>query len=307
MWRLRNLWNRVVQRVTADLARFKTELLWRNRARGRQPHSLSGQLVVSLTSYGSRFRTLDLTIKCLLSQTIKSDRTVLWLSEQDLEILPEKVKSLKSFGLEIRTTVDIGPYTKIIPSLNAYPGTFVATADDDIYYEPNWLRKLVAAYDPGDSTIICHRAHRVRLDSDGRPLPYSDWDYEVPTPEKSRYLFPTGVGGVLYFPNALPAEALVEERFKALSSKNDDLWLYWMEMLAGLSITTLGQKRPLINWSGSQRVGLYKTNTGAGAENDICIGRLFSAYGLPLEPKSTPERSVKQAPDRDGTSQTRCG
>jgi hypothetical protein len=290
--RLDNLWWRASRRVISNLARTRTELRWSNPARRQRPHGLPALLVVSLTSYPARFETLHLTLKCLLAQTVRADRIVLWVSKEGFDRLPDDVAILRSRGLDIRITHDIGPYTKIIPSLRTFPDAFLVTADDDVYYEPRWLQQLVSAYDSNEPAIICHRAHRVRADDRGCPLPYMSWDHEVPAPEKSPYLFPTGVGGVLYFPNALPAESLVEERFKLLSSRNDDLWLYWMERIAGLSIMTLGHRRHLINWPKSQRVGLFRTNTGSTAENDNCISRLFGAYGLPLEIKSVREHSA---------------
>ena len=46
-------------------------------------HSLDKELVVSLTSYPSRFNILPITIQSLLNQTVKPDRIILWLYEKD--------------------------------------------------------------------------------------------------------------------------------------------------------------------------------------------------------------------------------
>jgi len=48
-----------------------------------------------------------------------------------LRLLPADVLELAPFGLDIRPTEDIGPFTKIVPALKAFPDAFIATADDD--------------------------------------------------------------------------------------------------------------------------------------------------------------------------------
>lgn len=266
-------------------ARLKTELAWRGRPRRRAPHGLAARLIVSLTSHPPRFGTLAPTLKCLLSQSVAPDLVVLWLGEGDAERLPPAVLALRERGLTIRSTADIGPFTKIIPALRAHPGDFIVTADDDVYYGPRWLERLVAAYDPAAPAIVCQRAHRVRLDAAGRPISYANWVWQVPAPETSPDLFPTGVGGVLYFPGALPELTLDQDAFLSLSPRNDDIWLYWMERLAGLNITTLGQDSPVVNWPSSQRAGLRMVNTTGALNNDVYVRRLFDAYGLSFDLK----------------------
>ena len=263
------------------LAQAKTQLLWPERKDDQKAHALPADLVVSLTSHAKRFDTLALTLKCLLSQSLRADATVLWVGEADFLRLPRKVRLLERHGLQIRKTRDLGAFTKLIPSLRAYPGSFIATADDDVYYDHTWLERLVGGYDAARPTIVCHRAHRLRLDTDGKPLPYLHWEWEVSAPETSPYLLATGVGGTLYFPYALPDEATDENAFRSVAPHADDLWLYWMERRAGLNVTTLGHRRPLVTWLLSQRHGLNRFNVGGDTMNDKTIRLLIAAYGLP--------------------------
>jgi hypothetical protein len=275
---------RKLSRICASaVAQAETELRWTVGRTAARPHGLSAELVVSLTSHAKRFATLAPTLKCLLSQSVRADATVLWIGEADFDRLPRSVLALREHGLEIRRTRDLGPYTKLIPSLRSFPASFIATADDDVCYGPTWLERLVAGHDPARPAVVCHRAHRLRLDARGRPVTYLRWDWEAPERETSPHLVATGVGGVLYFPGALPEEATDEAAFRAVAPRADDLWLYWMERRAGVDVTTLGHRRPLITWLGSQRHGLNRVNVDGATMNDAAVEMLIARYGLPFE------------------------
>lgn len=175
----------------------RTELRWLRRRPGR-PHSLPGELILSLTSYSARFTRLPLTLKCLLTQSVSPDRTILWIAEADRGHLPPGVLALQRHGLEIRFCDDLRSYKKIIPALEAFPAAFIVTADDDIYYPRTWLEDLLNARE-GDNTktVICHRAHRIVLGANGSPLPYDAWQQKTRDRGPSPLVFPTGSGGVL--------------------------------------------------------------------------------------------------------------
>src|SRR6478736_6608940 len=96
-------------------------LVSRRPRRGNKPHGLPGELVVSLTSYPIRFRTLHKTIRSLLGQDIRADRVILWLADGDEQYLPDDVRELQQLGLEIRNCADFRSYKKIIPALEAFP------------------------------------------------------------------------------------------------------------------------------------------------------------------------------------------
>src|SRR6516165_1052567 len=92
--RTRREWGSFRNLAIPQLLALKTRYLWRARARQRL-HQLPGELIVSLTSYPARFGTLGLTLRCLLSQTIRADRTILWISNADASLLPSDVIRLQ--------------------------------------------------------------------------------------------------------------------------------------------------------------------------------------------------------------------
>ncbi len=104
-------------------------------------------IVVTLTSTPSRLPLMGPALKSLLDQTRPPARIVLNLPdfssrEQVAYTVPEDLKTLKS--LQIRRCDDLGPGTKLIPSvLNEPPDTPLLVVDDDRIY-PRWL---VARYE----------------------------------------------------------------------------------------------------------------------------------------------------------------
>lgn len=265
---------------------------WRDRARvaraekavaafrqpGTRRHGLPGTLIVSLTSYPGRYGVVAKTLKGLLAQTIRPDRTVLWIAEEDMAALPDEVKSLQSCGLEIRSCHDLRSYNKIIHALRLWPDAYIVTADDDLYYEPKWLETLIAGVRPGEKAIVCRRALMPKRIGEAYAA-FSEWQQDIVTDgEPVDTLFPTGVGGVLYPPGSLAPEVLDEEAFKALCPHDDDSWLYLMSRRAGSRYRQVGGGFAQVMWPGSQATSLMSVNLVEG-ENDRQFRAIVAHYG----------------------------
>src|SRR4051794_35363928 len=104
IWRARTIRDDVVSRVR--LLRAKGRVAAFPSIRRRAPHKLPLELIVSLTSYPARFSTLGLTLRGLLDQTVAPDRTILWVAEGDYDEIPDNVRELERFGLDIRPCAD---------------------------------------------------------------------------------------------------------------------------------------------------------------------------------------------------------
>lgn len=260
----------------------RVEHRWRSRnPDAARAHGLDRELVVSLTSFPARFPTLPLTLRCLLTQTVKPDRLILWLCEEDVAALPADVLSLQSYGLDIRTCAEHRSYNKIIPALTAFPGAVIVTADDDLYYWPRWLEGLTSACDPDRAEVLCHRAHRITTDRQGMPQAYGTWKHNVGAASPSPLLFPTGVGGVLYPPGALHRDVLDSATYLHLSPTNDDIWLYFMACRNGATVRKVGRRRRIVTWPQSQHVSLRSANVPAGGGNDRQMAAMAARYGFP--------------------------
>ena len=279
--------------VDDDLSQSFADFFIFERQRTRK-HTLPGHLVVSLTSYPRRFPTLELTLRRILQQSVQPDETVLWVSPEDRQHLPEGVLALQHSGLTIRETRDIRSYKKIIPALEHYPDSFVITLDDDTAYPLDTIEPLIANY-RSPSEILCRRAHRVMFDESGCPKPYNQWKWET-SHESGWDLVATGGAGSLYPPHSLAREVLDEATFTVLAPFADDIWLFWMEHLAGSTVRRVGPRYALQPWPGCNEQGLW-VNYNANDGNDRVIAALTARYGSPFEhgPVSGPTR------EREGT------
>ncbi|WP_110687248.1 glycosyltransferase [Salinicola aestuarinus] len=247
----------------------------------KSSHSLPGNLVVSLTSYTKRFENLHLTLRSLLLQKVKPDALILWIAEEEKEELPTRVWELRNYGVEIRFCENIRSYKKIIPTLKERPDSFVVTADDDVYYSPEWLESLLDSWDGDRKSIIAHRAHKIILDKRGKPSPYRQWQWEVSKDEEVDGLtFPTGCGGVLYPPGVFHPDVTDIDKFMELSPGTDDVWLYWMASLNSSKVRSSGKGFDIIEWPNLNASSLWVENITNG-RNDKNISRLIGFYGMP--------------------------
>ena len=154
------------------------------------------------------------------------------------------------------------------------------TADDDIYYQNDWLKRLYLSYISHPEDIQVHRAHRV-LAENGKLLPYEKWDKQYKEERCGYDLFLTGVGGVLYPPNCFSKEVLREDVFLKNSPNADDVWFWTMALAHGRKIRIVqNHYKTLIStniWAHLFRENLYKKNKSGG--NDEQLKNLMKFYG----------------------------
>ncbi|WP_078084531.1 hypothetical protein [Microbulbifer mangrovi] len=247
-------------------------------------------IVVSLTSFDARIENVVYTIESIFQQWVKADAVVLWLSKaqfRDAE-LPESLVRQQQRGLQVFYVEDLGPYTKYFYAFDQFPDSLIITVDDDTLYPPDLIDQLYRAWLRQPAWIHCHRAHLMQLDSQGKLAPYGDWDSDWKWRdfggETSPLVFPTGVGGVLYFPGSLHPDAFAKEKFLKLCPKADDVWLKAMSLLQGTPCARLPDSR---DWSerfftvgGTQEVALRKENLRNRGGNDCKIREVFEYYDL---------------------------
>ena len=244
----------------------------------------SREIVVSLTTYPGRVYDVHFAVHSLLSQTMLPDRLVLWLSEDEFPRregdLPEALLSLRRRGLEIRfVSGNARAYKKLLPALAAFPDAVVVTADDDIYYPPDWLKTLLAARARRHDAIWAARVRRVSL-----PGPYLSWpvlgDGAEPAPPAT--LFPTGCGGVLYPPGSLDSRVSDEAAALRLAPSNDDIWLWAMGALRGTPVGACPEAMPILRFTNPAREA-GRTDDGRLIDvnkvaNDTQIAAVLAAF-----------------------------
>ena len=244
-------------------------------------------LVVSLTTYSKRINDVYLTIESIFQQSLKPDRIVLWIAKNECSFddLPAILHKQCERGLEIEfCNRDLGPYSKFFYSLQKYPDSLILTVDDDVLYPFDMIDQLYRAHLKNGDIIFCHRAHRIGVTKAGGLMPYWDWELGTSCIESISTIFPTGVGGVLYFPGCFDDEILNQEAFMRLAPRADDIWLKAMSLKKGTRCQLVNDPR---DWTsrflfidGSQKFALKHENLHGVSANDPKLKAVFDAYDL---------------------------
>ena len=243
-------------------------------------------VIVSLTSFPPRIDEVEYTIYSLLNQTYKPAKIILWLSYEEFpnreNDLPQSLLNLRKNGLTIGWTNNTCSYKKLIPALKEYPNNPIVTCDDDIYYDSDWLEKLVNEYKTNSECIVCHRAHKVKFQRD-KFAPYKRWPKKIKSKKPSFYNFMTGIGGVLYPPDSLYKDVLNENLFMQLAPKADDIWFWAMALLNNTKIHVVQNGiREFAHINPERERGLtdgftlFAYNKKGG--NDIQLNNIFKHY-----------------------------
>lgn len=221
---------------------------------GINPQNRSPRIIVSLTSHPGRIKTTHITINTILQQTLKPDKIILWLTEEEFpqkeEELPQELLKLKNLGLTIDWCEAIKSYKKLIPSLRKYPDDIIITIDDDVYYPKNLLEGLYNSYLENPECISANRISRKQL-INNKLTHISPRKYTYKKSQKICYtnMF-NGAGGVLYPPHSLHKDALTPSNIIA----NDDHYFWAMAVLNKTKIKeALGYKFDLINVENTQQ------------------------------------------------------
>lgn len=244
------------------------------------------ELIVSLTSYPARINYVSTTINTLLRQTVKPDRIVLWLANDEFKNkeadLPDNLIKLKDLGLEIRWCKNLYSYKKIVPALQEFPNDIIVTADDDLYYDVDWLESLYNEYLKNPSNIYVRRAVRMKI-SDGKIADAYKRDEAVKVNYKkasySNQLM--GGSGCLFPPHCLHSDVFDEEKIMSIIPTHDDIYLWVMAILNNTKIQVVtGFDEEMLAVEDTIESGLCKINnkSGRGMTPRDAFDRISSAY-----------------------------
>ncbi|MGN1105557.1 MAG: glycosyltransferase family 8 protein [Huintestinicola sp.] len=240
------------------------------------------KLILSMTSYGPRLKTVHITVGTLLRQTVKPDKIVVCISEADYKNITPQMKKLEKMGMiEIMQTEDLrSPHMKYFFTMQKYPDDIIITVDDDVIYRADLVEKLYEAYKQFPECVCACRVHRMRLDEEGGLRPYREWKMR-----SSEYIlmprndyFATGVGGVLYPPHIMHEDLFRLDIIKETCLKADDVWLKFMELLNGVKVVLADRNQALEYIDDTQQAGLFNNNVGEN-QNDIQIDNVLDHYG----------------------------
>lgn len=244
------------------------------------------EVVVSLTTFGKRIFDVPLAIESIMQGTIKPNRIVLWLSEEEYKgkPLPKLLEMQKARGLQIEFCQDLRSYKKLIPSLRLFPDTCIITIDDDAIYGSDLVERLVFTHRSKPDSICASRIHKVRLSKDGRPVSYLNWDHCVESFGNSNLLFPTTGGGTLFPPGCFSQEVFNQEVFMDICPYADDIWFYAMRLMNNIPVAQVYTGKPDGYYIALPSEGLDALSTQNTDEencrNDSQLEAVFDKYGL---------------------------
>lgn len=276
-----NIKNNVFVRWCYQWIRPKPAYYHKVRTVGIEKKESTPRLIVSLTSFPARIKTVSYTIESILLQEKKANMVVLWLGydkfpnkEKDL---PNRLIRLTNYGLTIKWCKDIRSYTKLIPSLEAFPDDIIVTVDDDVWYPPEWLGKLYDSYQKEPTLIHAHRVLQVTA-KDGNINKYVDWGTQIFAPQKPSFAWHlTGTGGVLYPPHCLYKDICDRNKFMAMAPSVDDIWFWVMAVLQHTKIRVVDGN--IFTFEGVFIVNnqsLWSDNVYD--KNDVALEKLIVAY-----------------------------
>ena len=239
-------------------------------------HKLKKRLIVSLTSYPKRFRTLPLVLNSIMNQSILPDKIILWIENKDKKKLPSTVLNFKGVDVEFCEN-GLFSYKKIIPLLKKYRNSYVITLDDDVIYFKDTIEKLVSNSRKFPNDVIANCIHKIRVKK-RYPISYKLWSRNYR--KQTKLAFFTGAAGVLYPPNCFYKDVLKKNYFRSLAPYADDIWLNWM---AKLNKTNIRFSNIYKNYEYIKIIkgGLYQRNF-KNSYNDIQIKNMIKKYGFPF-------------------------
>ena len=226
-------------------------------------------------------------------QKRRAERIVLWLGEDEFSdaTLPKMLQQIKKLGVEVRFCKDIRSYTKIIPSILAFPEDIIITVDDDLYYSSNFIEEMVQQMQLHPKCIIAEGIWLPKIMSDGTFAPYREWDRRHYIKKNYTYnhllAMPLGVNGILYPLHIFDDEVTNMDVALKLSPRADDLWLYVMGLRCGVQKVLVPESQvhyyniDLIRQVFT-RDRLYATNVGED-QNDVQLNNLLDYYDIKVE------------------------
>lgn len=234
------------------------------------------KLIVSLTSYPARIKTVHITINTLLQQSLKPDKVILWLANEQFpnqeKDLPQELIKLKTLGLDIEWCEDIKSFKKLVPAMQKYPQDIIVTADDDVYYQSNMLESLYNAYKKNPKNIYVKRSVKLKMENN-YPKGISSRKYMYKhLIEPSYFNQLMGGSGCLYPPHSLYKDCTNIDIIRNTIPTHDDAYFWAMAVLNKTKIQVIGGfDENLYFVEGTQDVGLIHCNkngkTGISLEN----------------------------------------
>lgn len=195
------------------------------------------KVIVSLTSYPKRINTVWIAIESIIRQTIRPDKIILWLAEEQFpnRKLPVNLVEQQKRGLSIRWCDNLMSHKKYFYVCQEFPEANIITADDDMIYPPFFVSRLLDMHAKYPNDVVSLTSQTI---SPTYCTPPSQWCGVSHQEIVSSFRISINSGaGVLFPPHSIPAQAFDKRAIKKLCPYADDLWLTVMTHMNGVPTT----------------------------------------------------------------------
>ena len=202
--------------------------------------------IVSLTSHGDRIKFLNKSLGQIIDKPSDVYKVVLTIFKGEEYLITDYVKKKVHDGcLElIIADRDLGPHLKYFYAMKKYKTLPVITIDDDCIATQSRLTSLYNAYMQNPKDINAMRVHRMKF-VHWKLAPYTSWEFECKSivGRADKFLFATGVGGVIYPPNIFNLnDDMIPEIIKCKYA--DDIYLKVLEIRKDLNVRWVNCTKP---------------------------------------------------------------
>lgn len=214
-----------------------------------------------MTSHPQRFPFLADAVRRLRRQTLQPSLIAVNIAKESVGDLP-KLDPPPGVPLEVFPIEDIGPGSKLIPTLSRNPLETVVTLDDDVIYRSDLLETLASHQARYPTAVIAGLARLIPLFPFSRLVPYTLWPFaqDSGSSPRNELLLPLGAEGVLYPPHSLHPGVGNVDLLKKTALRTDDLWFWAHRVKAGSPLRCLPIQPMQPRAPGSAESGLWKDN-----------------------------------------------
>lgn len=214
-----------------------------------------------MTSHPPRFAFLPDAIRRLRSQTCQPSLITVNIAKDSIRDLP-KLDPPPGVPMELFPIDDMGPASKLIPTMTRYPFETVITIDDDVIYRPNLFDALSSHSVRHPGVVISGLARLIPHFPFSRFVPYTAWPFAQSSTSgaANELLLPLGAEGVLYPPHSLHPDVLNVELLRKIAFLTDDLWFWVHRVRARKPLHCLPTQPLQARVDGSDETGLWRHN-----------------------------------------------
>jgi hypothetical protein len=236
-------------------------------------------------------------VRRLISQTMKPDKIVLYLSLEEFvdKELPFEPEKYKHDGFEVRwVEKNLKSHKKYFYVFEEYKDDIIITVDDDVFYPETAIEELMLLYEKYPNAVLARRVHRITFIQEGNIAPYEKWDIECGdfVGEPRMDLCAIGCGGILYPPHIFGQEVFNVGKFEEMCPYADDMWLKIMEVYYNIPVVLvkkLYEDNPDLSISAQ---GLSNSVNRFG--NDAQLDNLLKYYKFTDDNKETIINRIKK-------------